>query len=259
MMEGPEESMSRAWFPVILVSCAWAGLLSSAVMAESRNLNGTVTYRERIALPPSAVVEVKLVDVSRADAPSQTIAETSIRPAGQVPVSWQLRFDDADITPGRRYALQARISVDGELWFITTTHHPVLAGGPDKTGIVVQRVARQSDIPLTPVGRWLAEDIRGGGVIDRLQTVLEIAADGTVSGTGGCNRMAGKATISNDKLAFSPLASTNMACTPAAMAQEQKFLAALGEVRSWRVDPAQKKLTLLGADGGLLVVFTQMG
>ena len=47
--------------------------------------------------------------------------------------------------------------------------------------------------PTSPAGRWLAEDIRGGGVIDRLQSVLEIAGDGRISGTGGCNRIMGKA------------------------------------------------------------------
>lgn len=33
-------------------------------------LEGTATYRERIALPPDAIFEVVLQDVSRADAPA---------------------------------------------------------------------------------------------------------------------------------------------------------------------------------------------
>ena len=41
-------------------------------------VTGSVTYRERIALPPSAVVTVKLLDVSRADAPAELIAEQVI-------------------------------------------------------------------------------------------------------------------------------------------------------------------------------------
>ena len=65
--------------------------------------------------------------------------------------------------------------------FTTLTHHPVLANGLDNSQIVVQRVQNQSDA-TSPAGRWLAEDISGGGVIDNLQTVLEIAADGTVAG-----------------------------------------------------------------------------
>jgi heat shock protein HslJ len=87
----------------------------------------------------------------------------------------------------------------------------VFAGGANKTDIVVQRVGKAPDtpLPISPVGRWLAEDIRSGGVIDRLQTVLEIAADGTVSGSGGCNAMRGKATISGETIVFGPIAVTN--------------------------------------------------
>jgi putative lipoprotein len=84
--------------------------LHCAAVAAPKTLNGTVSYRERIALPPSAVVEVKLVEVSRADAPATTIAETSITPAGQVPVQYRLEFDDTEINPGRTYALQARVT-----------------------------------------------------------------------------------------------------------------------------------------------------
>lgn len=52
---------------------------------------GTVTYRPRIALPPNAVVEVSLVDVSRADAPAITLAGQSIVTGGRqvpIPSSW---------------------------------------------------------------------------------------------------------------------------------------------------------------------------
>jgi putative lipoprotein len=109
----------------------------------------------------------------------------------------------------------------------------------------------------SPAGRWLAEDIRGGGVIDNLQSVLEIAEDGAISGTGGCNRMAGKATISGETIAFGAIAATRMACAPAAMDQETKFFAALNDAKSWRIDE-QGKLTLLDASGGALVILSPM-
>jgi putative lipoprotein len=64
-------------------------------------------------------------------------------------------------------------------------------------------------------GRWLAEEIQGGRVVDRLQTVLEIAADGGVAGSGGCNRFAGRATISGDGIVFGRMAATTMGCAPA--------------------------------------------
>ncbi|MCA0317719.1 MAG: YbaY family lipoprotein [Proteobacteria bacterium] len=235
------------------------GLHGAAAMAETRTLRGTVTYRERMALPPSAVVEVKLVDISLADAPSRTIAEMTKTGPGQVPIPYELRFDSAEILPRHSYALQARITVDGRLWFITTTRHSVFAGGADSTEIRVERVGDTGAVsPAAPTGRWLAENIDSGGVIDRLQTVLEIAADGSVSGSGGCNRMAGKATIAGDRISFGPIASTNMACVPAAMDQEQKFFAALRRAQSWSFNAAMQKLTLRDADGKPIVVFSRM-
>ncbi|ACB94895.1 META domain-containing protein [Beijerinckia indica] len=108
------------------------------------------------------------------------------------------------------------------------------------------------------IGRWLAEDILGGGVIDRLQSVLEIAADGTVSGSGGCNRMRGHATIDGEKLSFGPLITTRMACSPAVMDQEGKFLASLEKVRSFRIDNAQRKLILFDDAGNRILVLAAL-
>jgi len=256
--------MNVGIYRCLAIAFAAFGLMfsSASAMARAMTMSGTVTYRERIALPPSAVVEVKILDVSLADAPSTTIASTTMRIRRQVPIRYRLRFDSSNIRPGHRYALRAQITVAGQLWFTSTTHQPVLSGGADNTDIVVQRVSEnpRADAATTarPVGRWLAENIRGGGVIDRLQTVLEIAADGAISGTGGCNRMTGKASIEGDKITFGRIASTMMACTPAAMNQEQKFFAALAEVRTWRIDPTRRKLALLGADGQPLVVLAKM-
>ena len=43
--------------------------------AAERTLKGEVMYRERIALPPNAVLSVQLADVSLADAPATMIGE----------------------------------------------------------------------------------------------------------------------------------------------------------------------------------------
>ena len=56
-------------------------------------VTGTVTYRERIALSPQAVVEVKLEDVSRADAAAVTIGEQTITNPGQVPIDFEIEYD----------------------------------------------------------------------------------------------------------------------------------------------------------------------
>lgn len=104
-----------------------------------------------------------------------------------------------------------------------------------------------------PVGKWVAEDIDGGGVVDRLQTTLEVSENGQVAGNGGCNSYRGAAEFSITAISFGPLASTKKACAPAAMEQETKFHKALGEVKAWRIDANTRKLLLLDADGKQLV------
>ena len=100
--------------------------------AAERTFTGEVTYRERIALPPDAMLSVELADVSLADAPATLIGQRKIVPAGQVPIRFEIGFDPKAIRPGRTYALQARITVDGRILFITDTRHQLdpLAGKP---------------------------------------------------------------------------------------------------------------------------------
>lgn len=112
--------------------------------------------------------------------------------------------------------------------------------------------------PAAPTGKWLAEDIDGGGVIDRLQTTLELRADGMVSGMGGCNRYAGSAQIDGDAIKFLPMGSTRMACSPAIMKQESKFHATLEKVTAWRVDEPKGKLVLLDKGGFVVMVLAGM-
>ena len=107
-------------------------------------LTGTVIYRERIALPADATIEVRLEDVSRADAPAEVVATQTIAPGGrQVPIPFEIAYAPQRIEPNRRYGLRAAIrSASGELMFTTTTHHAVLEPGAAISGIelLVQRV-----------------------------------------------------------------------------------------------------------------------
>ena len=113
------------------------------VTTQDNVVSGTVTYRQRIALPATAVLTVRLVDVSRADAPSTTIAEQRIETAGkQVPFSFDMAYDRTKIEERNRYAVQAEIRDNGRLTFITDTSYPVITQGSPKT----------VEITLVPVG-----------------------------------------------------------------------------------------------------------
>ncbi|PAL22836.1 YbaY family lipoprotein [Sphingopyxis sp. GW247-27LB] len=95
------------------------------------SVTGSVTYRERMALPPTAQVEIQLADVSLMDAPSRTIARQSFTADGrQVPFAFSLTVDQRKLDPRGRYSVSARITdASGKLMFITDTHNGVTFDG----------------------------------------------------------------------------------------------------------------------------------
>ncbi len=117
--------------------------------AAAGTITGTAAYRERLALPPDAVFEATLEDVSRADAAAIVLGEARVEPAGQVPIRFAITFDDALIDQRMSYNVRGRITVGGELWFTTTESHPVLTrGGGSEVTLRLERVARQAEAPL---------------------------------------------------------------------------------------------------------------
>src|SRR3546814_7135103 len=100
---------------------------STAPAGQTIAVTGSVTYRERIALPPTARIEVKLDDVSLADAPSRTLASQRFAAEGkQVPFAFALTVDRVDLDPRHSYAVSARITdASGHLMFITDTRNSV--------------------------------------------------------------------------------------------------------------------------------------
>ncbi len=241
----------------IVFALLLAVILPTTAIAAKRVVEGEVTYRERIALPGAAMIEVTLVDVSRQGAP-MTVARTTFRARTQAPFRYRLSFDDRRLDSRHAYALRARILVNGKLWFASPADNPLPPGEAGRVEILVQRAGGPPEERQEgPAGRWLAEDIGGAGVIDRLQSVLVIDPDGKVSGSGGCNRIMGRAEIAGPAIKFGPIATTYMLCVPAAMDQEGKFIAALGAARAWRIDAPRGKLILLDADGKPVLVLAR--
>jgi uncharacterized lipoprotein YbaY len=117
---------------------------SSPRASEEGHVTGTVTYRQRVALTRGAVVEVKLLEVSRADTTSVTVAEQTIKPAGhQVPIAFDLRYDPGRIDPQGRYSIQVRILEGAELRFSSSDAYPAITGGhSNKVDVIVKPVGK---------------------------------------------------------------------------------------------------------------------
>lgn len=84
---------------------------------------------------------------------------------------------------------------------------------------------------------WVAEDIDGRGVMDRLQSTISFESSLRIAGNAGCNRYFGNYTLAGPELELGPLGSTMMACPEAVMDQERRFLRALEKTRVVRLDP----------------------
>ena len=94
---------------------------------EAPLVTGTINYLERVALPPTAVVKVQLVDVSRADATAVTLGEQIFITGGkQVPFFFKISYDPEKIRANHTYAVQVRIEEDGRLRFINDQRYAVI-------------------------------------------------------------------------------------------------------------------------------------
>ncbi len=122
----------------------------------------------------------------------------------------------------------------------------------------VELVGSASAAPAILIGRWLAESIRDRGVVDNVQAVIDITAEGKVAGSGGCNRISGAATVREARISFSPMISTKMTCAPAILDQESAFLSALGDARLWRIDEPRDKLILVDEHGVTILRLLRM-
>ncbi|WP_419849121.1 YbaY family lipoprotein [Candidatus Poriferisocius sp.] len=78
----------------------------------------------------TGTVTVQLRDTSLMDVASELIAEQVIANPGQVPVAFEVYYNEDDINPRNTYSIQARITEsDGRLAFINDTAYYVITRG----------------------------------------------------------------------------------------------------------------------------------
>ena len=102
-------------------------------------IEGTVVYRERMMLPPEALIEVQFQDISQADAMATVLATVQLAARGGPPYAFAIDYDPRHIDKRRRYALRATISVGDSLLFTSTDYVDPFSGDPAE--ILVRRVA----------------------------------------------------------------------------------------------------------------------
>lgn len=236
---------------VLLATPAWAGDLT---------LTGTVTYYERIALPPGSRLRVTLVEM---DGMAPVVgASSSIPASGSVPVRFSLQLSTDAAETGKPHGLLAEISSQGRVMFRNAQPVPVNLHATVPVEVVVNFSPApppdpQPEEPMSPPAgplldtRWKVTSIGGRPVAGQRPLTLSVAADHQVGGSGGCNNYFTEVSMSETTLSFGPPAATRMACAPEVMEQEAAFFAALAAVASYELDGSG--LRLLDAAGVPLV------
>jgi putative lipoprotein len=234
--------------------------LAAAGSAFAQTITGTAMYSERIALPPNAVFEAVLEDVSRAGAPAVVLGRHVLEPAGRPPFKFSIPYNPAGIQPQMRYGVRGRVLLDGRLLFITDTFNQVLKTPQDTdVQVVLRQVAADPVAPpaaTAPLQDTYWKLVRLGSEAvsppagQNREAHLVLHTQGRrLAGSGGCNRLMGSYALEGGKLSFPPAATTRMAC-PEAGDAEGRFLKALTQVAGYRLSGQQ--LVLLDAGGRAL-------
>lgn len=226
-------------------------------------INVSVWYRERIMVPTGAVIHVSLLDVSRMDAPSETIASTEVEAEGGPPWEISVQYDPQKIDPRFTYSLRSWIDHEGQLLFTSTEAiDPFNSGDPVK--IMLSRSAGEggssssAGAAATLEGvRWVLTELNGQpskpGTGDQEVFMEFDAAAGNVGGFSGCNNFNGGYESADGKLKFGNLMMTMKACVDG-MEQEAAMHKALGETQRYTI--AGDKLALYSGDERLVARFS---
>lgn len=218
-------------FRLVICVALVLAFTATAPMARARSeaLDVTVTYRERIALPPDAALDVQLFDASAGTA--GRIASRRVAVTG-VPMTMSLAYDPRLVEDGSRYAVVATLLSAGEAVFRATEWIDGLAADrPDPVDILLTRLpAGDHAAALRGVSgvRWVVTEIMGEAWSTDHPATLSVNADMRFSLFGGCNQFAGQLLLADGSIAFPQnFAGTLKACPDHIEALERRMLDAL--------------------------------
>jgi putative lipoprotein len=242
-------------------------------------LEGEAFYRERIALPPGALLNVVLEDVSRMDVPATVLAEYSVSLDTSPPYAFELEYDPAMIEDRMRYSVRARITEGERLRFISTSStdpfklpegEPLSilmssAGGgrggqaataePDRDMRAV--VSRNPQVEMEGT-HWRLESLGGQAVTQpedsQREAFLMLDADRQMAGGfGSCNGFRGSYRLNGNEISLGPLAGTLKMCADF-MELERGFMDALAATAWYSIQ--ESRLVLLDGEKNPLATFT---
>ena len=101
---------------------------------------------------------------------------------------------------------------------------------------------------------WIASELDGESLVPDTAITAEFDQDGNAVGMAGCNNYNTTYEVDGEKIQFGEvIGTTMMMCPEPAMAQEQAYLAALGDAETFEIN--EDELVLYDSDGNALVRF----
>ncbi|MFT5236254.1 MAG: putative lipoprotein [Shewanella sp.] len=135
----------KKWLKSVSPLMMAVGLISVGVLSGCATPNagveiqGEVWFKERMALPPQAMLTVQVKDVSLMDAPAVVIAEIE-RGDVTTPAPFQFIINRDQFEKGHTYAIGAKISLNGKLMFINTQAYKIDIESSEPMSVLVQKV-----------------------------------------------------------------------------------------------------------------------
>ena len=120
-------------------SIVLAILLAVSNSAAAQSVQGTATYPERMAWPPTAVFEALVEDIFDPDAP-EVIGRVRIASPSNPPISFEIPYDRARIRSDHVYGASARILVGERVIFATDTYSVITRGSDDLVTLTIYPV-----------------------------------------------------------------------------------------------------------------------
>ncbi|MEM7670060.1 MAG: META domain-containing protein [Pseudomonadota bacterium] len=226
------------------------GLAGSAKAAgEIAELDGVATLVEDAGdLPPDAVLEVDLIDITRKGEKGRVLSRMRFDPDDGAPISFTLHYDSRLIGSRGRYSLAARLIDGTEVLYRSAIITPVLMDGLDPNPEILMERVRPLSAGGSPVGlKWRVRRIDGVEPFGFTKSVLILDEGQRMSGNAGCNKFKGSYKIDGDRVNFGAPAMTRRGCTPPIMDREKGYLRAL------------ERTTRYERDGDILYLFDPNG
>jgi len=254
---------------LLIAAAPWISLAAAALAADGdaaeAKITGTVVYRERVALPPGAIVHVRLEVAAAPEKAPKLVAQIAFPAEGrQVPIPFELPYKAADIRPEKRYLVRASVTAGDQTIWASRAPYPVLTkGAPTRLEIELQQAGagrRVRPQPVTPTAKlggtertpladtaWtlvaLGEKPAVAAPEAAPATLVFEHARKRISGSTGCNRFLGTyAPGEGSGLKLDANGMTLKACSDAAMRQETAFLEALRQSTAYRIEGAALEL-----------------